>query len=298
MKILVTGGTGFIGRNIVPHLLAEHTVTLCGRSDGNDVKVDLSVESPELSGCFDIVFHAAGKAHTIPATKAEAQSFDDVNFEGTKNLCAALEKSGVPKSFVFLSSVAVYGCEEGENIDENHPLNGTTPYALSKIKAEEFLKDWCRRHNVTLGILRAPLVAGPNPPGNLGAMITGIRSGKYMSIGMGDAHKSILQVDDIPALIEAASRKGGIYNVCDNHHPTFRELEISIAAQLGGRRIISIPLPVASFFAKIGNILGANAPLNTSKLSKMTKSLTFSNQKAREELGWKPTDVLSSFKIS
>lgn len=97
-------------------------------------------------------------------------------------MCTALEQSGIPKAFIFISSVAVYGCDSGENITEEHSLDGTTPYALSKIKAEKYLEGWCIMHNVKLSILRPSLIAGPNPPGNLGAMIRGIRNGKYLSI--------------------------------------------------------------------------------------------------------------------
>lgn len=115
-----------------------------------------------------------------------------MNLQGTKNLCAALEKSGIPQAFIFISTVAVYGCEFGSNITEKHPLNGDTPYALSKIQAEEFLTEWCNKHGVILSIIRPSLIAGPNPPGNLGAMIKGIKTGRYLSIGGGKARKAYL----------------------------------------------------------------------------------------------------------
>lgn len=56
----------------------------------------------------------------------------------------ALENVGVPKALIFISTVAVYGCEFGEQITEEHTLNGTTPYAKSKIMAEEYLTNWCK----------------------------------------------------------------------------------------------------------------------------------------------------------
>lgn len=108
-------------------------------------------------------------------------------------------------------------------------LNGDTPYAMSKRLAEEYLQKWCYEHNVILGIIRPSLIAGPNPPGNLGAMIYGIRSGKYLSIAGSQARKSVLMVQDIAKLVPLLAEKGGIYNVCDSHHPTFRELETTIA---------------------------------------------------------------------
>lgn len=297
-KFLLTGGSGFIGKNILSELKERYDVTLCGLTPDDDIQVNLAKNVPNLHQIFDVVFHAAGKAHMVPKTKEEEQAFYDVNYQGTKNLCAALEKVGVPKSVIFVSTVAVYGCEEGDNIDESHPLNGSSPYALSKIKAEQFLADWCKKNNVILSIIRPSLIAGPNPPGNLGAMISGIKSGKYLSIGGGKARKSILMVRDIPLLVELMMNKGGVYNVCDDHHPSFKELEDSISLQLGGKRVLGIPLWFATICAKIGDMLGSKAPINTSKLSKITKSLTFSNAKAKKELGWKPIDVVSNFKIS
>jgi nucleoside-diphosphate-sugar epimerase len=54
---------------------------------------------------------------------------------------------------------------------------------------------------------------------------------------------------------------------------------------------------MAKLLARIGDLLGGKSPINSNKLDKITKSLTFSNQKARRELGWKPTNVLENFKI-
>lgn len=252
---------------------------------------------PKLDIKYDVVLHAAGKAHTIPENEQEKQAFFDVNLQGTKNLCTALENSGIPKAFIFISTVAVYGCDSGENITEEHPLNGTTPYALSKIKAEKYLEGWCAMHNVKLSILRPSLIAGPNPPGNLGAMIHGIKTNKYLSIAGGKARKSVLMVQDIANLLPMLIEKGGIYNVCDSYQPSFRELEMVICKQLSRKGPISIPYWLAKSMAVMGDCLGAKAPINSLKLRKITSSLTFSNEKAVRELGWKPMNVLENFRI-
>src|SRR5690606_10001990 len=112
----------------------------------------------------------AGKAHGIPNSATEEKVFFDVNYQGTVNLCKALEQSILPKAFIFVSTVAVYGVDFDENISEEHPLKGETPYALSKIKAELYLTEWCTKNDVILSIIRPSLIAGPNAPGNLGAM--------------------------------------------------------------------------------------------------------------------------------
>ena len=163
--------------------------------------------------------------------------------------------------------------------------------------AEEYLTKWCSKHGVVLGILRPSLLAGKNAPGNLGAMVNGIKKGFYMNIAGGKVVKSILMAEDIARLVPLLEKKGGIYNVCDTRQPSFGEISASIAKQLGKRKPISIPYWMAWFMGKVGDLLGSKSPINSYKVEKMTKSLTFSNDKARKELGWEPLDVLTNYKI-
>lgn len=297
MKLLFVGASGFLGSNVRPLLEQTYRITTVGLLPADDYTVNIAKDIPELNERYDIVLHAAGKAHSVPKTEAEKQLFFDVNLQGTMNLCRALEHGGIPRVFVFISTVAVYGCDSGENITEEHPLNGITPYAMSKRLAEEYLQQWCYEHHVVLGIIRPSLIAGPNPPGNLGAMIHGIRSGKYLSVVGNQTRKSVLMVQDIATLIPLLAEKGGVYNVCDSYHPTFRELEVTICKQLSLKLPLSVPFWMAKGMALIGDCLGKRAPINSLKLRKITNSLTFSNEKAVRELGWKPTNVLENFKI-
>ena len=296
-KLLFTGGTGFLGKNVMSLLKKQYEVTTCGITPDDMLKANLANAAPVLPEKYDVVLHACGKAHVVPKTETEKKAFYDVNYQGTVNLCKALEKVGIPKTLVFISTVAVYGCEFGENIDEYHPLKGDSPYAKSKIMAEEYLTKWCLDHQVRLGILRPSLLAGKNAPGNLGAMVNGIKKGFYLNIAGGKVKKSILMAEDIAHLLPLLEEKGGIYNVCDSYQPTFGEISVSVAKQLGTHKPISIPYWMAWCMAKVGDLLGSKAPINTYKLEKMTKSLTFSNEKARKELGWEPLDVLENYKI-
>ena len=297
MTLLFTGASGFLGNNIIHLLNGTYNIISVGLSPQDNYLVDIATDIPTFTDAFDVGFHAAGKAHSVPKTEAEKRLFFDVNLQGTKNLCTALERSGIPKAFIFISTVAVYGCDSGENITEEYPLNGTTPYALSKIKAEKYLEEWCAMYNVKLSILRPSLIVGPNPPGNLGAMIHGIKSGKYVSIAGGKAKKSVLMVQDIANLIPLLIEKGGTYNVCDSYQPSFRELELVVCRQLNKKRPLSIPYWFAKTMAIVGDYLGERAPINSLKLRKITHSLTFSNEKAMRELGWKPMNVLRNFQI-
>jgi nucleoside-diphosphate-sugar epimerase len=296
-KLLFTGASGFLGVNLKPLLKESFDIKTLGLTDEDTYNVNIANNIPEFNEPFEVILHAAGKAHIVPKTEKEKKLFFDVNYEGTKNLCKALEKSYLPKAFVFISTVAVYGLEAGKNITEEYPLNGDTPYALSKIQAEQFLTEWCSKNNVVLSIIRPSLIAGPNPPGNLGAMIKGIKTGRYLSIAGGKARKSVLMVHDIARLLPALIEKGGVYNVCDDSQPTFRELEVLIAQQSGKKLSQSIPYWLAKPMALVGDLLGQKAPINSLKLSKITESLTFSNEKAKRELNWQPLNVLNNFKI-
>ena len=296
-KLLFTGGTGFLGKNVRPVLDKMYDVVTCGITPDDIIKSNLAKEIPNLGQHYDIVLHACGKAHVVPRTEAEKQAFYDVNYTGTVHLCEALEKVGVPRALVFISTVAVYGCDSGEMITENHPLNGDTPYAKSKIMAEKYLTDWCAKNGVVLGILRPSLLDGMNAPGNLGAMVKGIQKGYYMHIAGGKVKKSILMAEDIARIMPKLIERGGIYNVCDTYQPTFGEIAQSVAKQLGGKHVINIPYWMAFCMAKVGDLMGSRAPINSLKLKKITESLTFDNAKARKELGWEPLDVLTNYKI-
>jgi len=300
MNILITGIHGFVGSNIVSALKENYTIygldIIFPEKEG--VKKTFSWEELNEIPKVDAIIHLAGKAHSIPKTEAEKQAFFDVNYQGTINLCKGLERLGLPKSFIFVSTVAVYGREEGENISENHPLSGNTPYALSKIQAEQYLMEWCEKNQIILSILRPSLIVGANPSGNLGAMINGIKNGKYFSIAGGKARKSMLMVNDIARIFPALVEKGGIYNVCDDNHPSFRELEILISSQLGKTEPKSIPYWLAKSMALMGDLLGERAPISSTKLKKITELLTFSNEKAKKELNWQPLSVLESLKIN
>lgn len=296
-KLLFTGGTGFLGKNVKPILEKSFEVTTIGITSMDEIQANLAKEVPILNKHFDVVLHAAGKAHTYPKNEDEKKDFYNINYQGTVNLCKALESVGTPKAFVFISSAAVYGEKAQLNIKEDAPLIGDSPYAESKRMAEEYLQEWAKRNGVVLGILRPSLLAGPNAPGNLGAMVRGIKNGYYVNIAGGKVKKSLLMAEDIAHILPLLIKDGGIYNVCDTYQPTYGELSVSIAHQLGVRKPFSIPYWVAYFFALVGNLLGNKAPINTMRLRKLTTSITLSNEKARRELGWEPIDVLTNYKI-
>jgi nucleoside-diphosphate-sugar epimerase len=291
--VLLTGVTGFLGKSILNCLSRSYTVYGLSRSAG-DYRCILEENVPVFNQKFDLVIHAAGKAHSVPKTEGEKKQFYDVNVVGTHNLLIGLEASGVPKQFVFISSVSVYGQEEGFNIAEDFPLVAKDAYGLSKIEAEVMVRKWCDQHHVVCTILRLPLLVGENPPGNLGAMIKAIEKGYYFNIEGGKARKSMVLAEDVAAFIPKIAMIDGTYNITDGYHPTLFELSSTIAKQLKKLTPMNMPLFLAKIIGFLGNFLGDKAPINSQKLKKITADLTFDDSKARS-VGWEPKKVLDWF---
>jgi len=293
MLILITGASGFLGR-IICQKFTPNIRTL-GRTSFSDICSDLSKEIPKLCKC-DLVIHAAGKAHSVPKTAIEKKQFYVVNIDGTLNLLKGLEKSGLPKMFVFISSVSVYGQESGINITENHPLEAKDPYGLSKIEAERIILHWCKLNNVVCTILRLPLLVGEKPPGNLGAMLKAIGKGYYFNIAGGKAKKSMVLAQDVANFISKVAAVGGIYNLTDGLHPSFSELSSAISKQEKKKIPLNLPFFIAKLMGYGGDIFGDKVPINSSKIRKITSDLTFDDSKARDLVGWQPQSVLEYLK--
>ncbi|MEZ5045889.1 MAG: NAD-dependent epimerase/dehydratase family protein [Chitinophagaceae bacterium] len=294
MRVLLTGAFGFLGQEIIKTLHASnHEVDTLSRNQKATYSVDIAIEKPILTHSYDLIIHAAGKAHSVPKLEHEKEEFYDTNVLGTKHLLNALEQTHhLPKAFVFISSVAVYGLEEGENIDENYPLLGTTPYATSKIQAEKLISIWADAHQIPLLIFRLPLLAGTNPPGNLGSMKRAIKKGWYIKIGKSEQKKSILCAQDVALAILDNYQKKGIYNLTDGRSPAVYEIENALAKAMHKPIRLRLPFGVVLFLAKIGDCFGNKFPLTTLRLKKLTSTLTFSSEKAKAELLWKPKNTI------
>ena len=305
MNILLTGASGFLGSRIYRKLSQQHTVTTLGRTpiSHQHIDCDLSQHTPELpSGSFDFVVHSAGKAHALPRTRSEITDYEQVNVQGTTRLLTALEQLPIlPKSVVYISTVLVYGRSNGSSFTETTSLDAQDPYGLSKIRAEALVLTWGKRLSVRVSILRLPLVVAEQPKGNLALLLNAIRRGYYVRVGDGITRRSMVRADDVAAIIMPAAKVGGTFNLTDGYHPTVHELEEVIAWKV--RRKIPIPVvpgPLAKAIARTGDsfhaITGRRFPFDSVVLQKLTHSLTFSDELARQQLNWNPRPVLDLFR--
>lgn len=151
MKLAVTGGTGCLGRSLIEKLIKDgaYLKLLSLPNDHSlnypDNKVEIITGDLNSSEDLDlltrdckIVFHLAGKVHSVPGTKEEEEDFFRVNVEGTRNLLEAAKENKV-KRVVFYSTVGVYGKDADFHGDELSPCQALPAYAKSKYQAERFI---------------------------------------------------------------------------------------------------------------------------------------------------------------
>jgi nucleoside-diphosphate-sugar epimerase len=299
MIFLITGANGFLGKIISQYIhdRGNKVITL-GRT-GNDINVDLARNQNSFHLPYsDVIVHAAGKAHFYPKTRADRKEFFDVNVNGTETLLNSINTTLKPRKFIFMSSVAVYGLDQGHGITEDYPLKANDSYGLSKISAEKLVEKWCKNNGIEFLILRLPLIAGPNAPGNLGKMINALKKRYYFNIDGGKAKKSVVLASDIANLIMNLpdNFESGIYNLTDGYHPSFLELSNHISSELGLKKPLNLPLWFIKPVSLFGDIFGHNFPLNSIALKKISFDLTFNDDKARNKLGWISNFALNSFK--
>ena len=167
-KILVTGATGCSGKGVLHYLLSQGYTNLSGLvrkipedpfSNVEYIEGDIT-NKDELTSVFkesqfESIWHTAGAVY--PHIKKEL--FHKINVEGTKNVLEAAIESDA-KSFLFTSSIAVYGKIENTPISEEHRIKPLGNYAQSKVEAEKIVKTLSEDVGIKGGIARLPVVLG------------------------------------------------------------------------------------------------------------------------------------------
>ncbi|MEH6583430.1 MAG: NAD-dependent epimerase/dehydratase family protein [Halioglobus sp.] len=226
MKCLVSGATGFIGREVCRQLddrgvsfvaLSRSGGFLAG-VDNPTLPVDLAVEQvgeKQLSG-VDVVFHLAGIAHQ----KAPASAYEQVNFRATLGLAAAAAVAGV-KVFIYLSSVKAMGDPRGsERRTEDNCTEPCDPYGLSKRQSELELQAQYADSPMSVVILRPALVYGAGVAGNFHLLSRAVRAGMPRPPELG-GRSMVAREDLVNVMLALAAKPPGpgvkIWIVCDGN---------------------------------------------------------------------------------
>lgn len=271
MRVLVTGGTGFIGRRLVRQLVAQYgvdsvaclvkpPVTPLEREaletfraqglrliEGDLMARPLAAQAP---AAVDVVFHLAANIDTDAAEEALR-----VNHEGTDRLLDWLSAVSRGTRVVYASSVAVHDrvAEPEGPIVETSPLTPRTGYGRTKLQGEDILRERAARDGYSWTVLRLPTVYGPGqkPDGLFDQLIKRASGGSLLGRLDWPGRTSIVHVDDVAAaMIELAGRPeaaGEVFCIASDESLTVGELARGIGEAIGRPvRKIAIPVPLVA----------------------------------------------------
>jgi len=245
MKILVTGGAGFIGKYLVESLIKNNVVTIYDNLENSSEKSITSLI--ESGACFvkgdildyellekssvghDVVIHLAAKSDVIEST-LHPEITEKTNVEGTENVLKCCVENDI-KKIVFASSAAVYGDSTEIPITEKSLTNPISPYGKSKLSAEITIKKICEENDLKYVILRMFNVYGKGQNENYSGVITkflrNITNKEPLVIyGDGKQTRDFVSIHDVVKAFECAlkSEKNGTYNVASGESLSINEL--------------------------------------------------------------------------
>lgn len=251
MKIVVIGGSGFVGTRLLQNLKNTPEFQLANL-DKQDSRVHPEITSignvldkaslvDALSGADLVVLLAAEHRDDVTPVSLYYQ----VNVDGLRNTLEAMERNGV-KRLVFASSVAIYGLDK-DNPDEGFPADPFNDYGKSKWQAEELLQQWfSTRSDWQIDVIRPTVIFGEGNRGNVYNLLRQIASGKFLMIGQGNNEKSMCYVGNIVAFMEFLIRRVApglhVYNYVDKPDLTTNDLVHHTGVFLG-KSIPPIKIP-------------------------------------------------------
>ncbi len=313
MRVAVTGGTGCLGRPLAEKLIADgvYPKLLILSDDHSITDLDKKVEiitgdlnTPEALDtlCMDceIVFHLAGMVHSVPRQNKEEDEFFRINVEGTRNLLEAAKKNGV-KKVVFYSTVGVYGTDADFHGDELSPCRPGSVYAKSKYLAEQLVLNSFKEGGSKGVVLRFPVVYGPLDRGNVARLIKAVHGRFFFYFGDGSCLRSMISSKNAAeAAVRAAlepKAANEVFCVTDGRDYTMNEMVDCICGALGmSWRPFHVPVLLADMAGRFGDILRkwghVPFPIDSDRVRKLSRPLTFSCEKAKRVLGYEAVETL------
>ena len=305
MKVLVTGGNGFIGSTLVEKLLQRGHEVRCLVRRTSDLTwlTGLSVEyvyadlrdAPALG---QVVADVARIYHLAGVTKSrDAAGYQSGNEQATRALLAACRDFGPPgQRFIFVSSQAAAGPSlDGRPVRESDAPQPISLYGRAKLRAEEAVQEYMQTHHAV--IVRPPSVYGPRDR-DVYVYFKSVAKGILLLLGRGTQKVSLIHVEDLVEGIlkagEAENARGRTYFLSADGEYDWKTIGTAIARALHKRPlVVRVPMwvltPVAFFSVLGARVTRKPALLNWDKVAEMRQPAWLcSNQRAREELGFAP----------
>lgn len=300
-RVLVTGGSGFIGSHLRNRLVARGmAVTVLdlieprSLSPGErfvvgDVRNSRVVQ--EAMRGADVVYHLAAAHHDFGIAES---TFETVNVDGMRVVCEAAAANGVER-LLFTSTVAVYG-QGTPGASESTSPAPASPYGRTKLEAEQVLRAWAAQSTGRVAVvLRPAVVYGPNSFANMFSLVRQIERGRFALVGPGSNVKSIVYVDNLLDTMDFVLERTpagtvNLFNAVDAPDLTSREIATVLACALGRKRIPEVPLGLARLLAlpfDMGTALtGRDLGFSTARLEKFALQETRFSGAAVRSLGY------------
>lgn len=298
-KISITGATGFVGNALVAALVSLRRFEVLALTRQEPVRAlagvqymqpgDMSPDTdwqPGLSGA-DVVVHAAARVHVMNDTVANPLTeFRRVNVQGTLNLARQAAAAGV-RRFVFISSVKVNGeaTQPGRPFSADDRPAPLDAYGISKMEAEQGLREIAVQTGMDVVIIRPPLVYGPGVKANFSAMMRWLRRGVPLPLGAIHNQRSLVAMDNLVDLIMTCLTHPAAANqtflVSDGEDVSITEL----MRRMGQ----AMHLPVRLIPMSAGLLMHAAALVGKRDMAqRLCGSLQVDIEKTRQLLGWQP----------
>ena len=299
MKVLVTGANGFVGRAVWQRLNSMSGVQAIGSvrgataftdSGASVVAVgDMSAQthwSSALAG-VEAVVHAAARVHVMDETATDPLTeFRRVNVQGTLHLARQAAKAGVLR-FVFISSIKVNGeaTKQGSPFFADDLPAPLDPYGVSKMEAEQGLREIAAQTGMEVVIIRPPLVYGPGVKANFAALMQIVQRGWPLPLGAVNNKRSLVAlgnlVDFIATCLSHPQASNQTFLVSDGYDLSTTEL-VGGLARAAGVPARLVPVPVWALRT------GATLLRKADAAQRLCGNLQVDISKARSLLGWAP----------
>ncbi|WP_337911632.1 SDR family oxidoreductase [Vibrio cholerae] len=299
LKVLITGATGFLGREILKIVERKYTTVVLGRTPpdnyfGEFKQCDLTQISNQFLDLqsIDVVIHSAARVHIMHDASLEPLAeYRLINTEATLELAKSAVESGV-KRFIFVSSIKV----NGEATTDRLPFKScdkpdfNDPYGQSKFEAEKLLRELAQETGLEVVIIRPVLVYGPSVKANFASLMRLISKGMPLPFGSITQNKRSLVsinnlIDLIVTCINHPKAANQVFLVSDDHDVSTSEMVRELAIALG-KPTWQLPVPIWCY-KLFGKLFG-----KSDIVDRLTGSLQVDISHTKETLGWKPPQTL------
>lgn len=308
MRVLITGGTGFIGSRLALHLAERGDgVTVLAQANtpaevenadlltrhGCEIVLGSVVDAPTVQKAVagaEVVYHLAAAQHE---SNVDDQHFRDVNVTGTGNVLEAAAKAGV-RRFVHGSTIGVYRATGGSTVHEDTVTEPDNIYGVTKLEAERLVAG--HADGLAAVIVRISETYGPGDR-RLLKLFRAVARRRFFHVGRGDNLHHLLYIDDLVQALRVAARGedaiGRTVVVPGYEAVTTREMVAAVARSMDAPvprlRVPLLPLWLAAAAMELTMPpLGMSPPLHRRRMHFFIKSFRFDGAKARSLLGYEP----------